>query len=197
MYKVFINDKLLLLTNKLEKERNVKIYSLENVNIPNLINNFYNNKIDKAILYHPDIELLFKKFKSKLTIYNAGGGIVKNKENKTLFIYRCGKWDLPKGGVETNEQIQQTAIREVEEETGVTQLSIIEQLPTTYHIFRMGSKLILKITQWFAMHTNFDGQPKGQIEEGIEKVEWIDQNQLQEVLQNTYQNIKLLFQKTE
>ena len=60
-----------------------------------------------------------KTLKSKLPVHKAGGGLVYNKKNQVLFIFRNGKWDLPKGGIEKGEKIAYTAIREVEEETGI------------------------------------------------------------------------------
>jgi len=47
------------------------------------------------------------------------GGKVYNSEHKILFIKRNGYWDLPKGKTEKGESIEETSVREVEEETGV------------------------------------------------------------------------------
>ena len=43
------------------------------------------------------------------------------------------------------------------------------------------------------MTSDFEGTPKGQLEEGIEKAEWKNPEQIKEVLKNSYENIKLLF----
>ena len=125
----------------------------------------------------------------------AGGGLVYNKKNEVLFIFRNGKWDLPKGGIEKGEEIEYTALREVEEETGVNKLVITDKLQKTYHIFKRNGRYKLKITHWFEMRTSFEGTPIGQLEEGIEKVAWLSANEIQEALKNSYENIKLLFEE--
>lgn len=84
----------------------------------------YQNKIQKAYLYYPDEKEIMKVLKSKIPVNKAGGGLVYNKNGEVLFIFRNGKWDLPKGGSDKGEDIEDTAIREVEEETGVKGLSI-------------------------------------------------------------------------
>ncbi len=195
MYKVFINDKPLLLTNKLEKETDFQLFLLESADINKIIVKFYQNKIQKAILYHPDEEKILKKLKEKITVNKAGGGLVRNSEGKVLFILRNGKWDLPKGGTEKGETIEQTAIREVEEETGVQGLSIVEKLQKTYHVFKRNGEYRLKITRWFEMKTDYTGPLTGQAEEGIEKVVWLDKEEIKEALKNSYENIKLLFEE--
>ena len=58
-----------------------------------------------------------------ITIY-AAGGIVYNNSQQILMIFRNNFWDLPKGKLELNEKIEDCAIREVEEETGVKELII-------------------------------------------------------------------------
>jgi 8-oxo-dGTP pyrophosphatase MutT (NUDIX family) len=128
-------------------------------------------------------------------VQKAGGGLVYNKKNEVLFIFRNGKWDLPKGGIEKGEEIEYTALREVEEETGVNKLVITDKLQKTYHIFKRNGRYKLKITHWFEMRTSFEGTPIGQLEEGIEKVAWLSANEIQEALKNSYENIKLLFEE--
>ena len=133
--------------------------------------------------------------KEKIPVCKAGGGLVYNKKGEVLFIYRNGKWDLPKGGREKGEEIELTAIREVEEETGVSRLKIKEKLQKTYHIFKRNGKYKLKITQWYEMTTTFEGVLIPQAKEGIEKVAWLNPEQVKEALNNSYENIKLLFEK--
>jgi 8-oxo-dGTP pyrophosphatase MutT (NUDIX family) len=101
---------------------------------------------------------------------------------------------LAKGGMEKNETIEETAIREVEEETGVNGLIITDKLQKTYHIFKRNGRYKLKITQWFEMRTQFEGTPQGQAEEGIDKVEWVQPDNIKKLLENSYENIKLLFE---
>ena len=194
MYKVFVNDKPLFLTNEIVKETDFQLFLLESIDIEQLIIKIYNNKIQKAYLYYPDEKEIMTKLKEKIPVCKAGGGLVYNQKNEVLFIFRNGKWDLPKGGTEKGEEIQSTAMREVTEETGVNKLIIHDKLQKTYHIFKRNGVYKLKITHWFKMSTTFKGTPIGQLEEGIEKVAWLNSEQITEALKNSYENIKLLFE---
>lgn len=194
MYKVFVNDKPLFLTNQVEKETDFQLFLLESVDIEQLIVKMFNNKIKKAYLYYPDEKEILKKVKEKIPVAKAGGGLVYNNKGEVLFIYRNGKWDLPKGGKERHEEIEDTALREVEEETGVKGLKIVKKLQKTYHVFKRSGKYKLKVTHWFEMQTDFQGTPVPQFNEGIERVAWLNETQIKEALQNSYENIKLLFE---
>ncbi|OOV16571.1 NUDIX hydrolase [Flavobacterium sp. LM4] len=197
MYKVFVNDKPLFLTNEISRETNFQLFLLESIDIEQLIVKIFQNKIQKAYLYHPDEKEIMKTLKAKIPVNKAGGGLVYNKKGEVLFIFRNGKWDLPKGGTEKGEEIEDTAMREVEEETGVGKLRITNKLQKTYHVFKRNGKYKLKITHWFEMHTDFEGTPQGQLEEGIEKVAWLNPEQIKEALANSYENIKLLFEEEQ
>ena len=197
MYKVFVNDKPLFLTNEIVKETDFQLFLLESADIKQVIVKIFQNKIQKAYLYHPDEKEIMKTLKTKIPVQKAGGGLVYNDKNEVLFIFRNGKWDLPKGGIEKGESIEDTAIREVEEETGVGKLVITKKLQKTYHIFKRNGRFKLKVTHWFEMRSSFDGIPEGQAEEGIEKVAWLNPEEIQEALKNSYENIKLLFQEEQ
>ncbi|AWA30339.1 NUDIX hydrolase [Flavobacterium magnum] len=196
MYKVFVNDKPLFLTNEIVKETDFQLFLLESADIKKVITRIFQNKIEKAYLYHPDEKEILKTLKSKMPVQKAGGGIVYNKKNEVLFIFRNGKWDLPKGGIEKGEEIEYTALREVEEETGVGKLVITDKLQKTYHIFKRNGRYKLKVTHWFEMRSSYDGPLLPQLEEGIEKVAWLGPKEMEEALKNSYENIKLLFENS-
>ena len=195
MYKVFVNDKPLFLTSSVEKETDFQMFLMETIDIEQLIVKMFNNKVEKAFLYHPDEKLALKMLKDKIPAAKAGGGLVYNKNGEILFIFRNGKWDLPKGGIEKGEEIEDTAMREVEEETGVGKLRITDKLQKTYHVFKRNGIYKLKVTHWFEMESAYTGQLVGQAEEGIEKVAWLNPSQIKEALKNSYENIKLLFEE--
>ena len=197
MYKVFVNDKPLFLTNEIAKETDFQLFLLESIDIEQLIIKIFQNKVQKAYLYYPDEKEILKKMKEKIPVCKAGGGLVYNKNGAVLFIFRNGKWDLPKGGIEKGEEIEDTAMREVEEETGVDQLIISKKLQKTYHIFKRGGKYKLKITHWFEMQTNFEGTTTPQLKEGIEKAVWLNPEEIKDALKNSYENIKLLFEEEQ
>jgi 8-oxo-dGTP pyrophosphatase MutT (NUDIX family) len=197
MYKVFVNDKPFFLTNEIVKETDFQFFLLESTDITKLVTNMFNNKIKKCYLYYPDEKIILRKLKEKIPVQRAGGGLVYNKKGEVLFIFRNGKWDLPKGGKEKREKMKLTAMREVEEETRVNGLVITKKLQKTYHIFKRNGIYKLKITQWYEMKTDFDGMPVGQLEEGIEKVAWLNPEQIAEALKNSYENIKLVFEEDQ
>lgn len=118
-------------------------------------------------------------FKSKLKLIYAGGGIVFNAENQLLLIKRKGFWDLPKGKAEPGEKIRTTAIREVEEETGVHIETADEQAVITYHCYKMKGECCLKETHWFEMATTTAEQNLiPQTEEDIEQAIWVEVSDL-------------------
>src|SRR5690606_35875177 len=130
-------------------------------------------------------------------IIEAAGGIVSNNEQEILFIRRLGKWDLPKGKMEKGESREESAVREIEEETGLKDVELVRFINTTYHINveRNGEK-ILKCTHWFEMNLDGEDTSKPQTEEGITEVAWKNYSQIKnEVFPNTFKNIKLIIKE--
>ncbi len=116
----------------------------------------------------------------------AGGGLVENERREILFIFRRGKWDLPKGKLDRGETLEQCAIREVEEETGVRQLKLIRFLLITEHEYVERGHKILKETHWWLMKADGIQTLIPQTEEDITEIRWIGSENLNLVLQNTY-----------
>jgi 8-oxo-dGTP pyrophosphatase MutT (NUDIX family) len=192
MYHVFVNNKPIVLTTIVEKEKGFKNYLLDSVNIGKVIRELTSTSLKEVRLIDKNPERLLKKFLKFLPNVIAGGGKVYNSKGEILFIYRNDKWDLPKGKAELHETIEETALREVAEETGVAGLEITKPLQTTYHIFKRNGKHKIKITYWFEMKTTFDGKLFPQENEGITKVEWLNAQQSQMALENSYANIRTL-----
>ena len=190
MYKVFVNDKPIVLTTEIEQETYFKNYLLNNVKLGKVIRTLNTTKLQEVRLIHKNKDKILKKFLKKLPNVIAGGGKVYNNKGDVLFIFRNGKWDLPKGKAEKKETIDKTAIREVEEETGVQGLEIIKPLEMTYHIFKRNGRYRIKITYWFEMKTNYDGPLKAEEAEGITQVAWLNKAQQEKALKNSYANIK-------
>ena len=124
----------------------------------------------------------------------AAGGIVYNDRDELLMIFRNGKWDLPKGKLEKGETIRECAVREVEEECGVSGLKIIKEVQNTYHTYFDDEESILKKTYWFLMETDYSGNLKPQKNEGITKVSWNDSIEKLTRIKNTYANIRDLIE---
>ena len=194
--KIFSNDKIIYLINQKKHFQKTKDSALvsftdaDKSSIKRKYENFMNDtKLKTLFFYHTDIKLLFNSFASMFRIIEAAGGLVQNKDKKFLFIFRNGKWDLPKGKIERNEKKEDAAIREVEEECGITSLKITEPLTITYHIYSLEEKLVLKRTYWFNMNCNYSGKLIPQHEEGITKAEWISKKNFKKVFANTYESI--------
>tara|TARA_B100001758_G_scaffold235760_1_gene236183 strand:+ start:463 stop:1149 length:687 start_codon:yes stop_codon:yes gene_type:complete len=137
---------------------------------------------------------VIKYLKKKFKVIKAAGGIVQNNENKILFIYRLGKWDLPKGKKDKGEKIKDCAVREVEEETN-TKVKIIKRNCTTWHTYTRYKKFILKKTVWYKMKCIDDSKMKGQKKEKIEKVRWMENKIINEILINSYKSLSYVVKK--
>ncbi|MDX5584586.1 MAG: NUDIX domain-containing protein [Aureibaculum sp.] len=167
-------------------------FKFDDVDLQTFIIKLENEEINDLYLYDDNIQLLFEKFRNSFRVIEAAGGIVKNSKDELLFIFRNGLWDLPKGKIEKNESIKEAALREVEEECGIKQLKLDKLIDRTYHIYKINDLHILKITHWFLMHSDFQGEFFPQLEEGITRVQWVSRKNLTKVLVNTFANIKLL-----
>lgn len=147
------------------------------------------NKKEVIILVE-DIEKAKTDFFKNFTCIEAAGGIVQNENKDLLFIFRRGKWDLPKGKIENDETPEICAAREIEEETGVKNLNLKHKIGETYHIYEENKTMILKTSHWFYFISNGQQHTAAQTEEDISEVKWIHTRNIKEPMANTYQNIK-------
>ena len=183
----------MILTNEIQDfSDNEPLLFIKYTSVAQIIKALKSSKNRKVFLYHKDIDKLWKSFKKKFPIVEAAGGLVERTDNKLLFIFRNNKWDLPKGGVEKKELIIEAAQREVVEETGVLDLIVQKQLSETFHIFKKGKRFRLKKTYWFKMSTSFMGKTKPQTEEGIKKTEWVSKEKIDEILNDAFENIRII-----
>ncbi len=194
MYKVFFNQKLILLTTDIISPReDSPFFYVKFTNKKFVVQMLKSKKVKMLYLYHSKEDKLWYYFLNMFKLIEAAGGLVRNlKTNHFLFIFRNKKWDLPKGRINKNEEVQKAAIREVEEETGVENLSITKPLNTTYHIFKRNRKYRLKKTFWYLMETDYNGELTPEIKEGIEKAIWIDKKLIVSLKSQMYQNINLI-----
>jgi 8-oxo-dGTP pyrophosphatase MutT (NUDIX family) len=196
MYKVFVNEKKLLLSK--QSENLEKTLGYENVtSLEIALDLLENTSVNELNVFGENIDEIWSQFQNLFRIIEAAGGLVNNPEGDILFIKRLGKWDLPKGKMEKGESREESAVREIEEETGLKDVELVKFINSTYHIYveRNGEK-ILKCTHWFEM--NFDGKDtsKPQIEEGITEVAWKNADQIEnEVFPSTFKNIKLILKE--
>ena len=194
MYKVFFNQKpILLTTDIIPPKEDSPFFYVKFTNKKFIVQMLKSKKVKMLYLFHSKEDKLWYYFLNMFKLVEAAGGLVRNlKTNHFLFIFRNKKWDLPKGRINKNEEVQKAAIREVEEETGVENLSITKPLNTTYHIFKRNRKYRLKKTFWYLMETDYNGELTPEIKEGIEKAIWIEKKLIVSLKSEMYQNINLI-----
>ncbi|MBT8231240.1 MAG: NUDIX domain-containing protein [Saprospiraceae bacterium] len=186
MYKININDNTLYLiqTDKLEKanfDKSILIspYSGKSKILLSYIDMLEKtNRFSEVVIHFHDVKQLKADFEQLFKVIKASGGVVLNTENKVLMIYRRGFWDLPKGKIDNGEKKKQAAIREVEEETGIDNITIYKKITTTRHTYRLkNGRRALKITFWYEM-TAPTQKLTPQLEEDIEIAKWLSPNEL-------------------
>ena len=193
MYQVFYKKKIILLTDVFKEGKDFKSFPIKDVKLKKVIKLLNKKNTNSVHLFHKNKDKLLKYFFKLIPTVIAAGGKITNSKSETLFIYRNDKWDLPKGKAEKNEQLPQTALREVKEETGIKEVSINKPLDITYHIFRRNNEYRLKVTYWFDMFSDYEGMFFPQLDEGITDVKWVKKDDLEEIKINSYPNIRLLF----
>ena len=200
--KIFVNEKPIYLAdhnnNSLQHKINEGFIFYDNntnLNYIDIVEQLSHRQVDGIIILQKDLELLQAQFKAAFKIIQAGGGIVQNETGEILFIYRLNKWDLPKGKLEKGESIEICAQREVEEETGITNLTLKNKIGETYHIYKEKGEQILKESHWFHFTCPNFQNTIPQIEENITEVKWVALQNLREPLQNTYNNIREIVAK--
>ena len=192
MYKVFVNDTPIIITQSSKIESIFPVYAFNDISFDEILTRLNNKSLKGITLYSSDLETDWTTFKKNLKVISAAGGLVLNDKKEILFIYRNNVWDLPKGWIEKGESIENAAIREVEEECGIFNLTITKKLITTYHIYHQNG-YILKETYWYLMHSSYDALLIPQLEEGITEVSFKNEEEIEDILKNTYANIKLVY----
>jgi 8-oxo-dGTP pyrophosphatase MutT (NUDIX family) len=205
MYKVFFNDSTIEIVAEGKKSSKNNITQTVDCEdhgfVKKLISEIESS--DKSInfvIQNKDHSRLWNCFKRQLNEINAAGGLVQKSDHSLLFITRLGVWDLPKGKIEKKETPENAAIREVEEECGVTGLKIIRPLDSTFHIYqspylKFPDNLVLKETKWFLMSCDEEQTLVPQIEESIEEARWFAIDELDKVMANTYSSLREFLEK--
>lgn len=196
--KIYFGDKPVYLCDDLNEELKEILHhpdavfmdEISNAGIKSLLHEIVKEEFHAGVLLNNNLKELKKAFFKNFTPIEAAGGIVENDKKELLFIFRLGKWDLPKGKVEKGEDIEATAEREVEEETGVTHLKMKKKVGETYHTYNAFGKHFIKTTHWFYMTCPSKQEVKPQTEEDIAEVKWVKRKDIKEPLENTYPSIK-------
>jgi len=196
MYKIYINENTLTLTDsqsvkdgKVAKEALIAPYTGKTKMLLSYIDMLEKtNRFDKVVLHATNVKRLLKDFESLYKAVKASGGVVNDGSDNILFIFRRGHWDLPKGKIEKGEKKKLAAIREVEEETGISQVSLEKKVKTTRHTYKHNGKRTLKKTYWYAMKA--PNQPLiPQTEEDILNAEWVQLKDVADLSGPIFRNI--------
>lgn len=195
MYRLFCNNKTLLCRNFFEQlldtDINADVYTSQVFeNTFDRLKKWLDESDENLEIDDVDNEVLAAVIKKIFRFAPAAGGLVLI-NNAIVAIERNGIPDLPKGHIEKNESPDLAALREVREETAISNLSIIKQLPSTFHCYLLNNQWTLKKTSWFLMKSDDEFRPKPQEEEGITKVYLLNKDNVNDFLEKTYSSIRL------
>ena len=200
MYKIYINETPLILMRTsmiaayefYAKERVLVVrYTGKSKHLLQYIDMLEKSgRYDGVVIHSDQYELLKEDFKNLYSTVHAAGGVVVKPNGQVLFIFRKGKWDLPKGKLDKGESRSEAALREVAEETGVSDLILHSKICKTRHTYKEGGKRVLKINWWYYMTSDGKQKTKPQKEESIMKAEWIEPGKLLAKNPKMYRSIK-------
>lgn len=183
-YNLFFNEvKLSIINYDKNQIKNLrskgKIIFEDNEDLDKRVETFLHNQINLQVycLFENEEQLL-RKLATYFRFKKAAGGIVYNPQGDILVMSRYGYYDFPKGHIEEGESPQETALREVSEETNVNDLLLQEKIGNTYHVFYARDQFYLKETQWFRMITHQYGDIKPQEEEHIQALWWFSPEEI-------------------
>ena len=129
-------------------------------------------------------------------IFSAGGIIIKqNGDGPRILVTQHSKhkgWDFPKGHREIYENEQQTALREVEEETGV-KAEIIEKAGQTQYFYYEEGQKVLKTVVFYLMKYTGEGEASTAFE--VSAMKWLPIDKVEEQL--TFKDTKQLWLKVK
>ena len=176
---VFLCDQL---TAEIDEVRHhpdaVYIDELSRAAINSLLHEIGKPQFHAGIILNENLQKLQKEFFKHFKVVKAGGGLIKNMAGDILLIFRRGKWDLPKGKLDDNETLLECALREVKEETGLTQIKAGKKIDVTYHTYMEFGKHILKESHWYMMHATTAEILVPQTEEDITDIRWVKKDEL-------------------
>lgn len=184
MYKVYFEDRFILISPEPDRLQKYGLFHnfRDTDELYELISAFQADTTMHSInIYGTDIKHIWKIFRIYFTEVGAAGGLVRHTSGKYLFIEKKGKLDLPKGHMEEGEEPETCAVREVNEECGITGHKIVRPLQPSYHTYTWEGISYLKKTHWFLM--DYDGIriTEPQIKEGITKVEWLRPKEISKI----------------
>lgn len=200
MHKIYLEKRCLVICSPEEQAlgdpNSIELHLGDSPDFAALVSMFQTSgSLSRIYIPTPCEEKTYKSFCSQFKEVNAAGGLVSNRRGDVLLISRNGMWDLPKGHQEEGEDIRTTALREVQEETGVGQLELGELICVTDHCYLRGGTWHLKHTWWYDMLYTDPVDLTPQREEDITKAAWVARSSLSPYLKNTYPSIMEVFRE--
>jgi 8-oxo-dGTP pyrophosphatase MutT (NUDIX family) len=203
--KIYFNDKPLFLCDALDEtidpylhhDDAVFIDELDSHTIKSMIHEMELEKVHAGVFFHADLDALKKAFFKKFTLVKAAGGLVQNDAGSILLIFRRGKWDLPKGKLDKGEKLEDCAVREVQEETGLKEVKLIAPLLITYHTYHEGTKFILKESHWYTMQAPGEQALEPQTEEDIHEIRWVPVEEIGSYISKVFPSVTDVLQESE
>jgi 8-oxo-dGTP pyrophosphatase MutT (NUDIX family) len=129
-------------------------------------------------------------------LITSGGVVIQN--HQILFIFKNGRWDLPKGHLEEGNSSEETALIEISEETGLPRknLTVLKKLIPTHYHKRVQGEMIVKKTFWYLVefNGNMDTPLIPDKSEGITECRWFSLNELVLVLEESHERIRYLME---
>jgi ADP-ribose pyrophosphatase YjhB (NUDIX family) len=170
----------------------------EKIDIHTLVLMFESSK-ELAKIYIPsnNTDKMYRRLCAEFREVNAAGGLVSNRRGDYLLIRRDEMWDLPKGHQDPGEDIRTTAIREVQEETGVDKLEIRSLICITDHCYLRGGVWHLKHTWWYDMLYTDPVNLTPQQDEDINKAAWVAKSSLPPYLHDSFPSIQEVFREAK
>ncbi|MBR4756326.1 MAG: NUDIX domain-containing protein [Bacteroidales bacterium] len=200
MHKIYLEKRCMVICTPEEQAlsdpNSVELHLGADPDVSSLVELFENSdSLSRIYIPTTDNEATYKVFCSKFKEVNAAGGLVSNRRGDVLLIRRNDLWDLPKGHQEAGEDISVTALREVQEETGVQRLLLRDLICVTDHCYRRNDIWHLKHTWWYDMLYTDPVDLTPQREEDISKAAWVARSGLSPYLKNTYPSIVEVFRE--
>lgn len=184
---VFLCDEITPAINEYRQHPDaVYIDELSTAAINSLLHEIKKSEFHAGIIFDQNFLKLKSDFFKHFMVIKAAGGFVKNHKGEILMIFRREKWDLPKGKLDAGETIEECALREVEEETGLKNLEAGKLLKITFHTYVQFGKHILKETHWYSMTTKGNENLIPQTEEDITETRWVNKTDLKKYISNTF-----------
>jgi 8-oxo-dGTP pyrophosphatase MutT (NUDIX family) len=196
MYKIYINQNVLVIS-QLDNFSQEVLHNATNNSESAALSSSKNdiiNLVGQKNIICENPTAVFNQIKQQFTLINAAGGLVQNSQSEYLFIFRRGKWDLPKGKLDEGEDFETAAIREVQEECGITHIELGSLYHISYHIYEENNDWILKQTNWYLMKSE-EKNLIPQLAEGITQTAWLPISQFEKVRENTYASIDEIISK--